>query len=144
LSASSKRLIRWASAPVNAPRSWPNNSLSRRPSGDGGAIHSDECVMRPGTEIMYHPGDKLLARACLPKYEDSALRERDSLAPREHVSYPAALADNLQFAAPVIRPVESDGFVGGPLVRLLYRAHVILPAKAIAFIRGSTDCGLWA
>jgi hypothetical protein len=31
--ASSNRPIRCASAPVNAPRSWPNNSLSRSPSG---------------------------------------------------------------------------------------------------------------
>ncbi len=33
LSASSKRPMRWALAPVNAPRSWPKRSLSSRPAG---------------------------------------------------------------------------------------------------------------
>src|SRR6516162_4795808 len=33
LSASSKRPVFWAMAPVNAPFSWPNSSLSRSPSG---------------------------------------------------------------------------------------------------------------
>jgi len=39
-------------APVKAPRSWPNNSLSSKTGGDGGTIDLDEGKSRAAAQAM--------------------------------------------------------------------------------------------
>ena len=57
--ASSKRPAFWAIAPVNAPFSCPNSSLSSRSRGNGGAIHFDQSLAASGTEVVQSPRHQL-------------------------------------------------------------------------------------
>ena len=52
-----------ARAPVNAPFSWPNSSLSSSSRGMRGAVDRDEGLLCARAELWMAPGDELLARA---------------------------------------------------------------------------------
>jgi hypothetical protein len=63
--ASSKRPLRSAIAPVNAPFSWPNSSLSMIVLRQGGAVHLDERLVRAVAVVVNRMGHELLAGAGL-------------------------------------------------------------------------------
>jgi hypothetical protein len=54
------RPIRWRTAPLNAPSSWPNSSLSRA-GGQGGAVDGDELAVATAAPGVQGAGGQLLA-----------------------------------------------------------------------------------
>ena len=57
--------MRRRSAPVKAPFSWPNSSLSSRLLRDGRAVEGQERRLGPGAVLVDGAGDQLLAGAAL-------------------------------------------------------------------------------
>ena len=95
LSASSNRPLRRASAEVNAPRSWPNSSLSSRFSGKRRAVDRDQVPLPVLARIVDRLGDQLLAGAGLPLDQDRALGPRDVPDQLEDLVHPRVLADDV-------------------------------------------------
>ncbi len=94
-SASSKRPVLRAIAPVKEPFSWPKSSLSSSPEGDGSAVDFDQRVPGALAALVNGAGDELLARAGLPEDEDAGLRRRDDLDLLDHRAHRGAAADEL-------------------------------------------------
>ncbi len=66
-SASSSRPILCEIAPVNAPRSCPNSSLSSKPVGDRSAIQFDEGSVLATAAIVNSARDQFLTRTVSPR-----------------------------------------------------------------------------
>ena len=66
-SATSKSPLRSPTAPVKAPRRWPNSSLSRRPFGQRGAVDRDEELVAARAGRMDRARHQLLAGAGLAR-----------------------------------------------------------------------------
>ena len=76
-SASSKRPTLRDEAPVNAPFSCPNSSLSIRGGGQGGAVHLDQHAVAPPALGVDRLGHDLLARPRLAEEQHRRVRGRD-------------------------------------------------------------------
>ena len=93
-SATSNLPRRSATAPVNAPRTWPNSSLSISSSGNRRAVDFDEGVVAAAAQRVNGPRDQFLAGAVLAVNQHAAVgrrRHRDLLAQLPHR---VALADH--------------------------------------------------
>ena len=104
--ASSKRPRRRWCASVNAPRSWPNSSDSRRVAGMAAQRDRDEGLPRPPAVVVDRAGDDLLARARLPAQEDRHVGARDPPDGLVHLLHAGGLADE--------RPELPDLLDAGP------------------------------
>ncbi len=71
--AASKRPVRLSMAPVNAPRTWPNSSLSSRLSLECAAVDADERPAGPAAELVDRLGDQFLAGARLPQQQHAGV-----------------------------------------------------------------------
>ena len=69
-SHSSNLPIRWPTAPVNEPFSWPNSSLSRSDSGMAAQLTAMNLPCGAVAVLVDGAGDKLLAGAALAADED--------------------------------------------------------------------------
>ena len=76
--AASKRPVRLSIAPVNAPRTWPNSSLSSRLSRECPAVDADERAVAALAQLVDRMGDQLLARA---RFAEQAAPTRGSAPP---------------------------------------------------------------
>ena len=85
--ACSKRPMRRATAPVNAPFSWPKNSLSMRSLRDRRAVHGHERPLAARRAAVDGARDELLARAGLAAQEHRRVRVRHLLHHREHLAH---------------------------------------------------------
>ena len=74
--ACSKRPIRWRSAPVKAPRSWPKSSDSSSVSGSAAQLTLTKGPLGARREAVDQPGDQLLAGARLARDEHRRARRR--------------------------------------------------------------------
>ena len=104
-SASSNRPRRRATAPVNAPRSWPNSSDSISSSGMAAQLTSTNGPSRARRLRVDGARDQLLARAALAVDEDAPVgrrRDGDLLA---QLLDEAALADDLLAALELLAQV---------------------------------------
>ena len=82
-------------APVNAPRSWPNSSLSSSDSARPAQLTATNSCARRGPARVDQPGDELLAGAGLA-LEDHRLRAgNDPVEPRVHLLHRRRRADDL-------------------------------------------------
>ena len=63
-------------APVNAPRSWPNNSLASSSADRRRTVQADEDVIAAGAGIVDGPGDQLLAHAAFAADEHGGVAGR--------------------------------------------------------------------
>ena len=84
-----------ASAPVNAPRMWPNSSDSRRFSGIAPQLSDDERLVAPQRVEVDRPRDQFLAGARLPGQQDGAVGAGDRLDHPEHREHRLAAADDV-------------------------------------------------
>ena len=78
-SASSNRPSRRSAAPVKAPFSWPNNSLSSSVSGSAPTFTAMNGLLRRGLRSAHRARDELLARAALALDEHRARHRRHLL-----------------------------------------------------------------
>ena len=78
-SASSKRPLRCASAPVNAPFSWPNSSELQHAFRQGGAVQLDERLVLARRCIVQGLSEQLLAGAGLATQQHGGVAARDQL-----------------------------------------------------------------
>ena len=85
--AASKAPTRRALAPVKAPFSCPNSSLSRRSGGSAAAIDDHERLLAPARQPVHRLRGRLLARPGLAFDEQRRLRRRRVLEQREHVAH---------------------------------------------------------
>ena len=93
-SATSNLPRRSATAPVNAPRTWPNSSLSISSSGIAAQLTSTNVAVAPAAQRVDRPRDQLLAGAVLAVDQHAAVgrrRHRDLLA---QLAHRVALADH--------------------------------------------------
>jgi len=72
--ATSKRPIRWATAPVKEPFSVPEQFALEQILGDGRAIHFHQRTLGARAPRMNHIGQNLLAHAALAGDQDAAFR----------------------------------------------------------------------
>ena len=77
--ASSKRPACAVCAPVNAPRSCPNSSLSMSVGGQRAAVDDDEGPVPARAALVDRPGDELLARAGLAEQQHRRVGGRNLL-----------------------------------------------------------------
>ena len=59
----------WRTAPVKAPRSWPNSSLSSSALRDGGAVERDEGLLGARAQLVQGARQRLLAGAALAQQQ---------------------------------------------------------------------------
>ena len=78
-SASAKRPTRRSSAPVNAPFSWPNSSLSIEPRRQRGAVQLDQRTVAPARGVVDRARDQLLAGSRLAEDQHGRVHRRDLL-----------------------------------------------------------------
>ena len=85
---------RSATAPVKAPRTWPNSSLSISSSGNGGAVHLDERPRPAPAHRVNVSRDQLLSGAVLAEDQHAAVgrRSRRHLLAQPH--HDVAVADH--------------------------------------------------
>ena len=76
-SASSKRPMRVVNAPVNAPFSWPNSSLSSSSRGIAPQLTGTNGRLRPRRKLVNAPRDELLAATGLAADQHRAVVARD-------------------------------------------------------------------
>ena len=93
--ASSKRPIRCAIAPVNAPFSWPNSSLSSRPVGIAAQFNLTNVRAAPPAQVVDRARDQFLAGARLALDQHRRVGRRDDLDLLQHLPERRALADDL-------------------------------------------------
>ena len=93
--ASSKRPTFWLMAPVKAPFSWPNSSLSRRPVGMAAQLSLTKVRLAARAQVVKGAGDELLARAGLAADEDGGAGGGDRLDLLEDPAQGGALPDDL-------------------------------------------------
>ena len=94
LSASSNRPSRRSAAPVKAPFSWPNSSLSSRVSGSAAQLTAMNGLPAPGREVVDALGHQLLAGAALALDQHRARDRRHLLDLDQHLLDRGALADD--------------------------------------------------
>ena len=82
--ASSKRPTFCAMAPVKAPFSWPNSSLSSRPVGMAAQLSLTKVRPRRRAQVVQGAGDQLLARAGLAADEHRGVGGGDGLDLLQH------------------------------------------------------------
>ena len=118
LSASSNRPLRRDSAEVNAPRSWPNSSLSSRFSGQRRAVDGDRFPCAVLARIVDGLGDQLLAGAGLPLDQDGALGPGDVADQLEDAVHPRVPADDVVEAVVLLELLAEpqDLVLQGPLL----------------------------
>ena len=92
--ACSKRPVRWRSAPVNAPRSWPNSSDSSSVSGSAAQFTLTNGPPARGDAAWIRPGDQLLAGAGLAGEQHRRARRRDAARELDRGAQRRALADD--------------------------------------------------
>ena len=119
LSASSNRPLRRASAEVNAPRSWPNSSLSSRVSGRAAQLIGDQVALPLLARVVDRLGDQLLARAGLALDQDRALGPGDVPDQLEDLVHLRVLADDVVEAVILLELLAEpqDLVLQGPLLR---------------------------
>ena len=119
LSAISKRPTLRAIAPVKAPRSWPNNSLSSSPRGIAAQFNLTKILSRRAAEAMDRAGDQLFAGSCFSLDQHRCLIGRNCLDLVQNLPKPGAIAENvleLVFGANFVAKIEP--LFGQPLLRL--------------------------
>jgi glutaredoxin len=89
--ASSKRPFFCWSAPVNAPRSWPNSSLSARLAGSAPQL----TLIAPPAHLVDRTRDELLARAGFAEQQHRGVGARHERDVAEDLPHRPARADNL-------------------------------------------------
>ena len=82
-------------APVKAPFSWPNSSLSSSPVGMAAQLSLTKVRSRRGTQLVQGAGDELLARARFATNEHRGVGGGDRLDLLQHPAQGGALADDL-------------------------------------------------
>ena len=82
-------------APVKAPFSWPNSSLSSSPVGMAAQLSLTNVRPRRRAEVVEGAGDELLARAGLAADQDGGVGGGDGLDLLEDPAQGGALADDL-------------------------------------------------
>ena len=93
--AASKRPARVATAPVKAPFSWPNSSLSMSVEGIAAQLTRMNGAAVAGAALMQRAGQQFLARTGFAQQEDRHVGRGRVRQPREHVVDRGALADDL-------------------------------------------------
>ena len=93
-SATSNLPRRSATAPVNAPRTWPNSSLSISSSGNRGAIDFDECRRPPAAQRVDGARDHLLAGPVFAIDQHAAVGRRRDLDLFAELTHHVAVADH--------------------------------------------------
>ena len=91
--ASTSRPARGWSAPVNAPRTWPNSSLSASVGIEGGDVHRHERPAAPAAVAVNRPGDQLLAGAALAGEHHAGFGRSDQRDPLEDLLHHRRAAD---------------------------------------------------
>ena len=94
-SATSKRPTWRVRAPVKAPFSWPNSSLSTSPDGSAAQLTLTISVVPARAQPVDGLGDELLAGAGLAAHEHRGVRGRDLLDQAEDLPDGGALPDEL-------------------------------------------------
>ena len=94
-SACSKRPRLVACAPVKAPRTWPNSSLSSRPSGIAAQLIGTKGFSRAAAVDVDRARDELLAGAALAGDQHARVDVRRAADQREHVAHRRAVADQV-------------------------------------------------
>jgi hypothetical protein len=84
-------------APVNAPRSWPKSSLSRKLFGNGRAIDREKRLLRAVAVMVNGAGDEFLAGAAFAGDERGGVAGGDLADELEHLLHRAAAADDAEF-----------------------------------------------
>ena len=86
---------RCAIAPVNAPLSWPNSSLSSRPVGMAAQFSLTNVRAAPPAQVVDRARDQFLAGARLALNQHRRIGRRDDLDLLQHLPERRALADDL-------------------------------------------------
>ncbi len=94
MSASSNRPSRRSAAPVKAPFSWPNSSLSSSVSGRAAQLTVTNGRRCRGREVVDRPGHQLLAGAALALDQDGAAHRGHLLDLDQHFLDRGAFADD--------------------------------------------------
>ena len=97
-SACSKRPRRCASAPVNAPFSWPNSSDSSRSAGIADGVERDEGLAGARAVLVQRARDQLLAGAGLAGDQHRDARARQAADGAEHLLHGRRPAEQLRDA----------------------------------------------
>ena len=92
--ASSNRPLRSSTAPVKAPRSWPNSSDSSSVSGSAAQLTATNGRSARGPALVDRAGDHLLPRPALPAQQHGGARRGDAGHRGEDLLHPLALADD--------------------------------------------------
>ena len=113
---SSRKMVPWSAssnlpgfsavAPVKAPRSWPNSSLSSSSAGQRRAVHLDERPAAAPAARVDLPRDDLLARAGLAQQQHRHVRVRDALHQRARAAHGRGDGDELRAARSSARAVH--------------------------------------
>ena len=93
LCACSNRPCRVPTAPVNAPRAWPNSSASSSVSGIALQLIATKRFARRGAAVVNRPRGELLAGAGFAGDQHRARRGRDDLEQLKQVAHHPAAAD---------------------------------------------------
>ena len=119
-SASSKRPRFWRTAPVKAPFSWPNSSLSEQVLGQRTAVHLDP---RPARARARRSGSRARTGPCRCRSRRAAARWSRWAPPSRRATAPAASAGESPIT--VARPCVSESTVPAepPVVALQRRAR---------------------
>ena len=97
-SAASNSPARWSTAPVNAPFSWPNSSLSSSVSGSAPQLTDTNGARGAARFAVDRAGHQLLAGAALAVHQHRAVAGRHPPDHGEHVADLGTLADDLGHA----------------------------------------------
>jgi hypothetical protein len=92
--ASTKRPSRVRVAPVKAPFSWPNSSLSRIDSGQGGAVGGHQLARGAAAVLVDVAGEQLLAGAALAEQQHGRRGAGRLLGHLERGAHDLAVADD--------------------------------------------------
>ena len=93
--AAAKRPARRATAPVKAPRSWPNSSASSSVSGKAAQFTATKRFAVARAAIVERAGDQLLAGARLAEQQDGRVARRDRVEAVHHPTHDGRAADDL-------------------------------------------------
>ena len=86
--------MRWRSAPVKAPFSWPNSSLSSSVSGMAAQLIARNGLSAPLAVLVDGPGDQLLAGAALAEDQHGDVLRGDPADRLAHLLHGRAAADD--------------------------------------------------
>ena len=81
-------------APVNAPFSWPNSSLSSNVSGIAAQLIGMNGAPAPPAELMNCTGEQLLSGTALAKDQDGYVGRRDLLDIAQHPQHLGAVCND--------------------------------------------------